>query len=104
MAVDAWFEQNTKNLNSFQKALLRRRWASMEELMSAGERKQRTIANIIEDFSLKRLNNDRGTAILVAASIYDRLPLLPAVPKHRLRRLLRDHHEPQRRFARAGQQ
>ena len=40
--------------------------------MSAGERKQRIIANIIEDFSLKpRLNNDRGTAILVAASIYD---------------------------------
>ncbi len=40
--------------------------------MSAGERKQRIIANIIENFSLKpRLNNDRGTAILVAASIYD---------------------------------
>ena len=40
--------------------------------MSAGERKQRIIADIIEDFSLKpRLNNDRGTAILVAASIYD---------------------------------
>jgi type I restriction enzyme R subunit len=40
--------------------------------MSAGERKQRIIASIIEDFSLKpRLNNDRGTAILVAPSIYD---------------------------------
>lgn len=43
-----------------------------EELVSAGERKQRIIASVIEDFSLKpRLNNDRGTAILVAASIYD---------------------------------
>ena len=42
------------------------RWATMEELMSAGERKQRIIASIIEDFGLKpRLNNDRGTAILV---------------------------------------
>lgn len=71
-AIDAWFEQKTKNLNNFQKAVLRKRWATMEELMSAGERKQRIIANIIEDFSLKpRLNNDRGTAILVAASIYD---------------------------------
>ncbi len=71
-AIDAWFEQKTKNLNNFQKAILRRRWASMEELMSAGERKQRIIANIIEDFSLKpRLNNDRGTAILVAVSIFD---------------------------------
>ena len=71
-AIDAWFERKTRGLNNFQKATLRRRWATMEELMSAGERKQRIIASIIEDFSLKpRLNNDRGTAILVAASIYD---------------------------------
>ena len=70
--IDEWFEQKTKNLNNFQKALVRKRWATMEELMSAGERKQRIIASIIEDFSLRpRLNNDRGTAILVAASIYD---------------------------------
>lgn len=71
-AIDAWFEQKTKGLNNFQKAVLRKRWATMEDLMSAGERKQRIIASIIDDFSLKpRLNNDRGTAILVAASIYD---------------------------------
>jgi type I restriction enzyme R subunit len=71
-AIDAWFEHKTKNLNNFQKSILRHRWATMEQLMSAGERKQRIIASIIEDFSLKpRLNNDRGTAILVAASIYD---------------------------------
>jgi type I restriction enzyme R subunit len=71
-AIDAWFERKTRGLNNFQKAVLRRRWATMEQLMSAGERKQRIVASIIEDFSLKpRLNNDRGTAILVAASIYD---------------------------------
>lgn len=71
-AIDAWFEQKTKGLNNFQKAVVRRRWATLEELMSAQERKQRIIASIIEDFSLKpRLNNDRGSAILVAASIYD---------------------------------
>jgi type I restriction enzyme R subunit len=70
--VDEWFERKTRGLNNFQKAVLRRRWATMEELMSAAERKQRIIASIIEDFSLRpRLNNDRGTAILVAASIYD---------------------------------
>ena len=71
-AIDAWFERKTKGLNNFQRAVLRKRWATLEELMSAGERKQRIIASIIEDFSLKpRLNNDRGTAILVAAGIYD---------------------------------
>ncbi len=71
-AIDQWFEHKTKGLNNFQKAVLRARWATMEQLMSAGERKQRIIADIIEDFSLKpRLNNDRGTALLVVASIYD---------------------------------
>ena len=71
-AIDAWFENKTKGLNNFQKALIRKSWATLETLMSAGERKQRIIAAIIEDFSLKRrLNNHRGTAILVAASIYD---------------------------------
>jgi type I restriction enzyme R subunit len=71
-AIEAYFEKKTKMLNNFQKAVIRKRWATIEELMSAGERKQRIIHSIIEDFDLKqRLNNDRGTAILVAASIYD---------------------------------
>lgn len=71
-AVDTWFENAAKNLNNYQKAVLRTKWATLEKLMSAKERKERIIANIIEDFSLKpRLNNNRGTAMLVAASIYD---------------------------------
>jgi type I restriction enzyme R subunit len=71
-AIDAYFAQKTKNLNNFQRAIIRKRWATMEELMSAAERKQRIIHSIIEDFDLKpRLNNNRGTAILVTASIYD---------------------------------
>jgi type I restriction enzyme, R subunit len=71
-AIDQWFEHKTKGLNNFQKAVVRKRWATMETLMSAGERKQRIIADLIEDFSLRpRLNNDRGTALLVSASIYD---------------------------------
>ncbi len=71
-SIDNWFEKKTKGLNNFQKAVLRKKWANLEGLMSAAERKQRIIADIIEDFTLKpRLNSDRGTAILVAASIYD---------------------------------
>jgi type I restriction enzyme R subunit len=71
-AIDDWFDQKTKGLNNFQRAVLRKRWATMEELMSSGERKQRIIADIIHDYGVQpRLNNDRGTAILVAASIYD---------------------------------
>ena len=70
--IDAWFDQKTKSLNNYQKAVLRKRWATMEKLMSSGDRKSRIVGSINEDFGLKpRLNNDRGTAILVAASIYD---------------------------------
>jgi type I restriction enzyme R subunit len=71
-AIEEYFARKTKTLNNFQKAILRKRWATMEELMSAGERKQRIIFSIIHDFDTKpRLDNNRGTAILVAASIYD---------------------------------
>ena len=34
-AIDRWFEQKTMGLNKFQKALVRKRWATMEKLMSA---------------------------------------------------------------------
>lgn len=71
-AIEAYFAQKTKGLNEFKKAILRKRWATMEELMSAEERKARIAASIIHDFDTRaRLNNNRGTAILVAASIYD---------------------------------
>jgi type I restriction enzyme R subunit len=71
-AIDQWFDKATKGLNNFQRAVLRERWATMEELMSSEERKDRIVADIIHDFGVvPRLNNDRGTAILVAASIYD---------------------------------
>jgi type I restriction enzyme R subunit len=71
-AIEEYFAQKTKNLNEFQKNIIRSRWATMKELMSAEERKERIAASIIHDFDTKpRLNNGGGTAILVASSIYD---------------------------------
>jgi type I restriction enzyme R subunit len=71
-AVDQWFTHKTRDLNAYQRAVLRKRWANLEELMSSGERKSRIVANILEDFNLRpRLISERGTALLVAASIYD---------------------------------
>ena len=52
-AVDAWFETRTHGLNNYKKSVLRERWATMENLMSAGERKSRIVADIIHDFGLK---------------------------------------------------
>ncbi len=71
-AIDNWFEAKTKTLNNYQQAVLKKSWATMENLMSSKERKDRIINSIIEDFSFRpRLNNNRGTAILVVSSIYD---------------------------------
>ena len=71
-AIEDYFEGKTKMLSNVQKAIIRHRWVTMENLMSAAERKERIAASIIIDFDIKpRLNNNRGTAILVASSIYD---------------------------------
>lgn len=70
--IDDWFEKKTAPLNNYQKAVLKKRWARLEELLSSKERKERIIASVIEDFALKpRLNANRGTAMLVTASIRD---------------------------------
>ena len=59
-------------LNNSQRAIIRRRWVTMENLMSAEGRKNQIATSIMIDFDIKpRLNRDRGTAILVASSIYD---------------------------------
>ncbi|THF70970.1 HsdR family type I site-specific deoxyribonuclease [Deinococcus sp. Arct2-2] len=71
-AVNQWFDRKTQNLNAYQKAVLRRSWANLEKLMSSGERKAKIVADIVKDFTVQpRLSGDRGTAMLVAASIYD---------------------------------
>lgn len=43
-AIEDYFAKKTKTLNDFQKAIIRSRWATMEELMSAEERKARISA------------------------------------------------------------
>src|SRR4029078_9840544 len=70
--IEDYFARKTKALNKFQKAVIRKRWATMEELMSSEERKARIAASIIHDFDTKpRLNDNRSTAILVPPSIND---------------------------------
>lgn len=72
VAIEDYFKNKTKMLTQNQKAIIRRRWATMENLMSAEGRKNQIVASIMIDFDIKpRLNSNRGTAILVASSIYD---------------------------------
>lgn len=70
--IDQWFDTKTKGLNSWQKDALKKKWATMQKVMSSRSRMEKVVTDIIFDFSVKpRLSNDRGNAILVASSIVD---------------------------------
>ncbi|MGE5416707.1 MAG: type I restriction endonuclease subunit R [Acidobacteriota bacterium] len=70
--IDAWFDVKTKGLNDFQKAALRRKWGTMQMVLSSRSRMEKVVSDIIFDFSVKpRLSSMKGNAILVASSIYE---------------------------------
>jgi len=70
--IDAWFDSKTKGLNDFQKAELRKKWGTMQKVLSSRSRIEKVASDIIFDFSVKpRLSSERGNAILVASSIYE---------------------------------
>ena len=70
--IDAWFEAKTKGLNDWQKGELKKKWGTMQNVLSSGSRMERVVSDIVFDFSVKpRLSNLRGNAILVASSIYE---------------------------------
>lgn len=70
--IDQWFDAKTKGLNDFQKAELKKTWGTMQKVLSSKSRMGKVVNDIIMDFSVKpRLNEDRGTAILVAGTIYE---------------------------------
>ena len=70
--VDAWFEAKTKGLNDFQKSELKKRWGTMQNVLSSRSRMDKIVADILFDFSVKpRLASEKGNAILVASSIYE---------------------------------
>jgi type I restriction enzyme R subunit len=70
--IDAWFEAKTKGLNDWQKDELKKKWGTMQSVLSSRSRMERVVGDIIFDFSVKRrLSSERGNAILVASSIYE---------------------------------
>ncbi len=70
--IDAWFEAKTKALNDWRKDELKKQWGTMQKVLSSKSRMDRVVNDIVFDFGVRpRLNNDRGSAILVASSIYE---------------------------------
>jgi type I restriction enzyme R subunit len=70
--IDAWFDAKTKALNDWQKDELKKKWGTMQSVLSSKSRMDRVVSDIVFDFSVKpRLSSERGNAILVASSIFD---------------------------------
>ncbi len=70
--VDLWFDNKTQGLTNRAKTKLKQSWTSMNKLYSSKQRLEKIASDIVFDMSLKpRLKNDRGTAMLVASSIYE---------------------------------
>lgn len=70
--VDLWFDSKTTGLTDRAKLQLKQSWTSINKLYSSKQRLEKIASDIIFDMSLKpRLKTDRGTALLVAGSIYE---------------------------------
>lgn len=70
--IDEWFEVKTRGLNEFQKSELKRKWGTMQNVLSSRSRMGKVVSDIVFDFNTKRrLNSEKGNAILVASSIYE---------------------------------
>ena len=70
--VDDWFDVKTKGLNDFQTAEIKRKWGTMQNVLSSRSRMEKVVTDIIFDFSIKpRLSSQAGNAILVASSIFE---------------------------------
>jgi type I restriction enzyme R subunit len=70
--IDAWFKAKTNGLNDFQTSELKKKWGTLQKVLSSRSRMEKVVSDIVFDFSVKpRLNSSTGNAILVAGSIYE---------------------------------
>lgn len=70
--VDEWFDTKTRGLNDFQKHELKKRWGTMQKVLSGRSRMEKVVQDVVFDFSVKpRLSSGFGNAILVAGSIHE---------------------------------
>lgn len=70
--IDEWFEERTQGLTDVAKAELKKRWGTMQSLLSSKSRLEKVVFDILDDFYKNdRLASGRGNAMLVASSIYE---------------------------------
>ena len=69
--VDQWFELKTQGLTDVARAQLKQRWGTMQKVLSASDRLEKIVADILLDMETRdRLKSGHGNAMLVSSSIY----------------------------------
>ncbi|MEQ1916763.1 MAG: HsdR family type I site-specific deoxyribonuclease, partial [Gallionella sp.] len=70
--IDQWFASKTVGLTDIALAQLKKKWGSMQKLLSSKSRLEKIVADILMDMSNKdRLLSGRGNAMLVTSSVYE---------------------------------
>lgn len=69
--VDQWFEAKTRGMTDLSRAELKKRWGTIQKVVSSEPRARQIVNDILFDMEIKpRLSDGRGNAILVSQSIY----------------------------------
>ena len=70
-SIDEWFDAETKGLTDVAKVELKKRWGTMQKVLSSRSRLEKIVFDIIKDFKVKpRLSNGEGNAMLVSGSVF----------------------------------
>jgi type I restriction enzyme, R subunit len=70
--IDQWFEAKTRGLTDLAKAELKKRWGTMQKVLSSQSRLEKIVADILLDMETRpRLMDGHGNAMLVTSSIYE---------------------------------
>jgi type I restriction enzyme R subunit len=68
--IDQWFAQKTAALTDVARAELKKKWGTLQQVLSSRSRLDQIVADIVFDMDvLPRLKSGRGNALLVASSI-----------------------------------
>lgn len=69
--IDQWFEAKTRGLSDLAKTQLKKKWGTMQKVLSSQSRLEQIVKDILLDMDTKpRLMDGRGNAMLVCSSIY----------------------------------
>lgn len=70
--IDQWFEAKTRGLTDIAKAELKKRWGTLQKVLSSRSRLEKIVADILLDMETRdRLQSGRGNALLVTSRVSD---------------------------------